>query len=122
MKTSGLLAAVMLSIAVTATAQPAGPNWGELNAHQQAILAPVSAEWNRFAPEHKQKLLALATAYDCLSPLQQRRVDARLKAWADLSEEQQALARLHWQALQAMNPAQRAEVLAKLQGPAATAP
>ncbi|BEV72897.1 MULTISPECIES: DUF3106 domain-containing protein [unclassified Paludibacterium] len=100
-------------------AQPVSPQWSELTAHQQTVLAPVSSDWNRFAPAHKQRLLAMVPAYDRLSPAAQQRLQRRLKSWAELPEEQQALARLNWLSLQAMTPAQRADVLAKLQATAA---
>ncbi|MBV8046654.1 MAG: DUF3106 domain-containing protein [Paludibacterium sp.] len=120
--TKVLLVLSLCVAAALAAAQPASPDWGELSAHQQRVLAPVSGEWNRFAPAHKARLLAMVPLYDQLAPAAQQRFTVRLKTWAELTGEQQDLARQHWQRLQALPAAQRAGVLAKLQSAPTASP
>lgn len=100
--------------AALAVAAPVSPQWGQLSARQQTVLAPLWSEWDRFSPQHKQHLLNLVSYYDRLTPPEQRRVDTRLKAWADLPGDQQQLARERWQRLMRLAPAERAAALARL--------
>ena len=109
-----LAACCMLIAAASANARPATPSWEQLDARQQQVLAPLSGEWNRFSPAHKQQLLALVPRYDSLSAGEKHNVTARLRQWADLSEEQRAEARRHWQLLQSMPAGQRQQLLTRL--------
>jgi len=94
---------------------PASPIWAQLNPHQQSVLASLSVEWNRLAPAHKQRLLNIVQYYDRFTLTQQQRVQSKLKPWVDLPQEQQDLARAHWQALTAMTAPQRTRLLTRLQ-------
>lgn len=114
-----LLAGLLLS-ASQAFASQASPSWDQLDARQQSVLAPLSSEWNRYAPDNKHKLLDIVQYYDKLDSRQQMRVQSKLKDWAGLSQEQRALARTNWQRYQALPAEQRAATLTRLQQNRAT--
>jgi Protein of unknown function (DUF3106) len=108
-----LLAAVLaLSLAGWAAAQPAEkapakkpaavklakttgvrPQWAELNAEQQHILAPLKSDWENLGPTTRRKWLGIAKRYPTLKPLEQQRIQVRMQRWANLSPEQRAQAR-----------------------------
>lgn len=70
-----------------------GPEWAELNADQQRILAPLKSDWGNLSPERRRKWLGIAKRYPAMKPLEQERVEDRMQRWANLSPEQRAQAR-----------------------------
>ena len=71
----------------------AGPDWAELTAEQQRILAPLKSDWENLTAERRRKWIGIAKRYPALQPLEQQRVQDRMQRWANLSPEQRARAR-----------------------------
>jgi hypothetical protein len=81
-----------------ATTKPAkkantGPQWAELNAEQQHILAPLKNDWDNLAPQTRRKWIGIAKRYSGMKPLEQDRIQNRMQRWANLSPEQRDRAR-----------------------------
>lgn len=92
----------------------ADPRWEQLNSEQQQVLAPLAADWNRYAPDKKQDLLTIVPRFSELTSGQQQRLQRRLKAWTELSEPQRDEIRANWKKLQQLPPAQREQALSRL--------
>lgn len=84
----------------------AAPGWHELNAQQQAILAPLADDWDGMAAVSRQKWLGISSRYDRLSADEQSRLQARMRDWARLNPDERSRAREHYRALQQL-PAER---------------
>jgi hypothetical protein len=82
-----------------ATAKPAKKKaasalqWGELNAAQQRILAPLKSDWENLSVDQRRKWIGITKRYAAMKPLEQERIQARMQRWANLSPEQRAQAR-----------------------------
>lgn len=70
-----------------------GPQWAELNAEQQHILAPLKSDWENLAPQTRRKWIGITKRYPSLQPVEQARIQNRMQRWANLSPEQRARAR-----------------------------
>ena len=82
--------------ATTKTAKKAGasgPQWAELNAEQQHILAPLKSDWENLGPQTRRKWIGISKRYAAMKPLEQQRIQTRMQRWANLSPEQRAQAR-----------------------------
>src|SRR5437016_4917526 len=91
-----LIAIALALLCVTfAHASPAKkqPNWNELNADQQQILAPLQNDWDQLEPVRKRKWLGIAKRYPKMKPEEQQRVQKRMQTWARLTPEQRRAAR-----------------------------
>ena len=73
--------------------KPKGPQWAELSADQQMILAPLKPDWENLEPERKQKWIGIAKRYPKMKPQEQERVQKRMHDWAALTPEQRRQAR-----------------------------
>ncbi|QIY78992.1 DUF3106 domain-containing protein [Chromobacterium violaceum] len=100
----------------------ADPRWEQLNSEQQQVLAPLAADWNRYAPDKKQDLLTIVPRFADLTPGEQQRLQRRLKAWTELSEQQRDEIRANWKKLQQLPPGQRELALRRLRSHTAKAP
>lgn len=94
------------------TVQPA---WSQLNAQQRTALAPLSKEWNDFTDNRKQKWLGIAKRYAALSPLEQARMQDRMREWIGLSPAQRNLARAQYKKLRQAPQEQKIELSRKWQ-------
>lgn len=98
------------------------PAWMELDAQQQAILAPFAPEWNTWPAAEKHAWLAFAERFPGLSQQQRDRAVRRTLEWANMSPAERGLARanyrhtrqhpaarraLEWQRYQAMPESER---------------
>ncbi|MBV8680959.1 MAG: DUF3106 domain-containing protein [Aquitalea sp.] len=113
-----LLPALLLSslLSTPLLASPlTNPRWEQLDGEQQAVMAPLASEWDRYAPEKKQNLLAIVPAYRQLDAAGQQRLQGRLKSWADLTLEQRQQIRHNWKKLQGLPPADREKAIQRLQ-------
>lgn len=82
---------------VNAPSTPQGPAWSQLNAGQQAALAPLQQDWAMIDAPRKQKWLELAARFPQMSGDEQARVQRRMAEWARMSPEQRGEARLNYQ-------------------------
>ncbi|WP_018608320.1 DUF3106 domain-containing protein [Uliginosibacterium gangwonense] len=85
-----LLQALPVLAAPTLTAQPA---WNQLTANQRAVLAPLAPEWNGFSDDGKLKWLGIADRYKSMTPVEQTRLQERMKEWVALSPAEREKAR-----------------------------
>ena len=69
------------------------PEWAELTAHQREVLAPLANDWHTLEKQRKQKWLGIADRYAAMTPLEQQRVQKRMREWAALTPEQRKAAR-----------------------------
>jgi len=126
---------VVAQPSVTATPKPTPslpgrPLWMDLTESQQQALAPLAQQWPTMTEPHKRKWLAISQNFAQLSVEEQATVQGRMRAWAALSPQQRAAARLNyadaqqllqddkkakWEAYQALSP-QAKQKLAAQQG------
>lgn len=100
--------------------------WAELRRDQQALLAPLAAEWSKLPEAQRARWVEIANRYQALPLQEQERLRARVAEWAAMSPAQRQAARLRfqqsrqhkdqdreakWQAYQAL-PAEQREALA----------
>lgn len=69
------------------------PQWAELTAEQQHVLAPLKVDWENLGAQTRRKWIGIAKRYPTLKPVEQQRIQARMQRWANLSPEQRAQAR-----------------------------
>jgi hypothetical protein len=74
-------------------AAASGPQWAELNAEQQHILAPLKSDWENLGPQTRRKWIGITKRYATMKPVEQQRIQARMQRWANLSPQQRAQAR-----------------------------
>lgn len=85
----------------------AKPYWNNLNAAQQAALAPLQPEWNKLDGFRKEKWLELANKYQKMPPEEQARIQERMRDWVRLSPEQRRTARQNYRRVKKLPPEQR---------------
>lgn len=88
---SGALAAEPPTTAFIGT--PPQPGWSLLSTQQQAILAPLAADWDKLDNIRRKKWLGIAERYSAMKAEEQRRVQDRMREWATLTPEQRAKVR-----------------------------
>jgi hypothetical protein len=103
----------------TATPSPSQSAWQNLTALQRKALLPLAPYWAQLNAAQKNKWLAISTNFDKLAAKEQAVLHERMAAWASLSPQQRALARLsfnetksmdadekksQWEAYQALSP------------------
>ena len=72
---------------------PPQPGWSLLSAQQKTILAPLAGEWDRMENIRRKKWLGIAERYPAMKPDEQRRMQERMREWANLTPEQRARVR-----------------------------
>lgn len=72
---------------------PPQPGWSLLSAQQKAILTPLAAEWDKLDHVRRKKWLGIAERYPAMKPEEQRRMQDRMREWANLTPEQRAKVR-----------------------------
>lgn len=91
-----------LALAGTASAEPPTtaiigtppqPSWSVLSTQQKSILTPLSVEWDKMDNIRRKKWLGIAERYPSMKPDEQRRVQDRMREWANLTPEQRAKVR-----------------------------
>jgi DNA polymerase IIIc chi subunit len=68
-------------------------SWAELTPAQRQILAPLAMEWDTFEKSRQEKWLSIANRYPAMTPVEQQRVQKRMREWVALSPEQRQAAR-----------------------------
>ena len=71
--------------AATSAAKAARPLWSELSPKQQAVLAPIAAEWDNLDTVRRKKWVTIANRYPKMQPDEQMRLQNRMQAWAGQS-------------------------------------
>lgn len=97
-----ILLLVLTSGATNAQAQDAqdGPYaWSSLNSQQRTALAPLSHDWDDMSDFRKQKWLGIAKRYAKLSPVEQARMQDRMREWIDLTPSQREIVRNQFKVL-----------------------
>lgn len=107
------------SDAVNKTARPL---WSELAPKQQAVLAPLAAEWDNMDTNRRKKWVAIANRFPKMKADEQQRLQSRMQDWAALTPAQRRVARENFQSLQQLPRAQRGEVKQKWQEHQQSAP
>lgn len=93
----------------------AHPNWNELNAVQQRVLAPLAGEWNNFPELNRRKWLQIAERYEKFSPAEQARLQTRMTEWVKMTPQQRRLARENYQITRSLPAQKKAEAWNKYQ-------
>ena len=96
----GLIAGVVLATANAAEppasviiGTPPQPGWSALGPQHKVMLAPLAGEWDKMDNVRRKKWLGIAERYPGMKPEEQRRVQERMREWANLSPEQRAKVR-----------------------------
>jgi len=102
--------------------------WQNLTALQRKALLPLAPHWAQLNAAQKNKWLAISTNFDNLAAKEQAVLHERMAAWASLSPQQRALARLsfnetksmdadekksQWEAYQALSSADKMKLAAQ---------
>jgi hypothetical protein len=101
------LGAALLLGAAALPCHAEGPDWNQLDAAHQRVLAPLRSSWDAMDTTRKDKWVELAERYPSLSPADQQRVRSRMAEWSALSANQRGQARLHYQEARQVPPAER---------------
>jgi hypothetical protein len=115
------LAAVLLlacalplgTYAAKGSAPARGPEWAQLTAQQQQILAPLANDWTNIEGARRNKWVEIAKRYPTMTPQQQARLQSQMKQWAGLTPEQRAEVRARYRNLQKLPPEKREEIRRK---------
>ncbi|WP_230411061.1 DUF3106 domain-containing protein [Collimonas humicola] len=84
------------------------PNWVELTAVQQHILAPLEPDWDKLKPSTRKKWLEISGRYVNMTPAEQERLQARMRGWVTLTPEQRRIARENYARANKLDTEQRA--------------
>ncbi len=98
-----------------AAVKSARPLWSELSPKQQAVLAPIAAEWDKLDTTRRKKWVTIANRYPKMTPDEQQRLQSRMQDWANLTSEQRRVARENYQQLKQLPRSQRGELKQKWQ-------
>ena len=91
------------------------PLWSELSPKQQAVLAPLAADWEQLDTTRRKKWVTIANRYPKMKREEQARLQDRMQAWSKLTPEQRRVARDNYRALRQIPPSERGEVKQKWQ-------
>jgi Protein of unknown function (DUF3106) len=82
-----------------AKSKPQRPLWSELSPKQQAVLAPLAADWETLDTTRRKKWVTIANRYPKMKPDEQVRLQRRMQDWAALTPAQRRVARENYKAL-----------------------
>ena len=85
----------------------ARPLWSELSPKQQAVLAPLAADWQSLDSIRRKKWVTIANRYPRMGTEEQARLQDRMQAWAKLTPQQRRVARENYRALRQLPSPQR---------------
>ena len=97
----------------TAKLKTPRPLWSELSPKQQAVLAPLAAEWDRLDTTRRKKWVTIANRFPKMKPDEQVRLQRRMQAWAALTPDQRRVARDNYKALRQLPRPQPGELRQK---------
>ena len=118
---SGLLLAFGLTLSAAAQQPPGNagvtksprPQWSELSPKQQAVLAPLAADWDKLDTTRRKKWVTIANRYPKMKPDEQQRLQKRMQEWAALTPAQRRVARENYKALRQLPRPQPGELRQK---------
>lgn len=96
-----------------ASAKSARPAWSELSPKQQAVLAPLAADWDKLDTTRRKKWVTIANRYPRMKPDEQQRLQSRMQDWANLTPAQRRVAREKYQSLKQLPRTERGEIRRK---------
>ncbi len=73
--------------------------WSNLSSQQRTALAPLSHDWDDLSDFRKQKWLGIAKRYSKLGPVEQARMQDRMREWVDLTPSQREIVRNQFKVL-----------------------
>ena len=88
-----VIAAAPVQPKAVAQTKPAKPEWSELTAPQQMVLASLKDDWKELDSVRRAKWVKVANAYPKMKPEQQQRLQTQMRDWAKLTPEQRRVAR-----------------------------
>lgn len=91
------------------------PLWSELSPKQQAVLAPLAADWDNLDTTRRKKWVTIANRYPKMKPDEQQRLQSRMQVWAKLTPAQRKVARDNYKSLRQLPRPQRGEIHQKWQ-------
>ena len=91
----------------------ARPLWSELSPKQQAVLAPIAAEWDKLDTTRRKKWVTIANRFPKMSAEEQYRLQTRMQDWASLTPAQRRVARENFQTLRQLPHSERGNVKQK---------
>lgn len=83
------------------------PAWSQLTPAQRTALAPLEKEWAGIDTLRKEKWLEIADRFPRMPADERARVQERMAQWARMSPKERGEARLHYQELRQITPAER---------------
>jgi hypothetical protein len=86
------------------------PSWAGLTAEQQAVLAPLAADWDAMEAQRQRKWIGIAQRYSGMTPDEKARVQERMREWARLSPAERRTARDSFSSLQKAPAEKRIEM------------
>jgi Protein of unknown function (DUF3106) len=96
-----------------APAKMSRPLWTELSPKQQAVLAPLAAEWDNLDTVRRKKWVTIANRYPKMKADEQARLQRRMQAWAALTPAQRREARENYKTLRQLPRPPRGELRQK---------
>ncbi len=105
-----LAASAQQPAASDAPARSPRPLWTELSPKQQAVLAPLAAEWGGLDTVRRKKWVTIANRYPKMKPDEQARLQHRMQSWAALTPAERRLARENYKALRQLPRAPQGEL------------
>lgn len=96
-----------------ASTKTARPLWSELSPKQQAVLAPIAAEWDNLDTVRRKKWVTIANRYPKMQPDEQARLQRRMQAWAALTPAERREARENYKTLRQLPRPPRGELRQK---------
>ena len=108
------LAAVLFALAFATAAAPpkkaSGPQWAELTADQQQVLAPLKPDWEKIEPDRRREWMGIAKRYPQMKPKEQARAQRRMQTWAQLTPAQRSEARAQYRNLGSLPPEKKQDL------------
>ena len=108
-----LTASVAVAQPASGSVKSARPLWSELSPKQQAVLAPLAADWDKLDTTRRKKWVTIANHYPKMRPDEQQRLQARMQHWANLTPAQRRVARENYQSLKQLPRTERGEIRRK---------
>jgi hypothetical protein len=108
-----LLSALALALACStgwAGPLPSAPQWKDLSPAQQKVLDPLAHDFDTMGVTPRIKWAGIANRFATMTPDEQRRVQARMRAWTRLSPEQRSKARSQYRRLRKLPGDQRPQL------------
>jgi hypothetical protein len=104
-KLFGLVLLLCIALSASAAAPPKKqPNWSDLPAQQQQILAPLGPRWDTFTAQRKGMWLGIARKYPEMPAEEQAKVQLRMERWVELSQQERRTVREGYRNIQKLPP------------------